>query len=152
MDSSDLIAWRPVARRVSFAEQDVLAPLARAFDMKIHEDICTYFSAYWSGGLEATCEFGAVSLLLLWNEEDAVRLIENQIGHVLAQRRARAPLTVFFACGATDTDDIYSVDNHSGCVMLEQPGRKPLQEIAPDLATFIAALEPAPASAAEPLI
>lgn len=147
-DTQGRIGWRPLARNGS---QD-FAPLERALDVVIHPDISTYYGAYWSGGLEARASFGQVSLLFLWNEEDRIRLIENMLGHVLLQRRARAPLSIFFACGAADSDHVYSVENSSGRVLLEQPGRKPLQEIAPDLATFIAALEPAPASAAEPLI
>ena len=138
-DADGRIFWRPLART---GMQD-FTPLERALDVPVHPDICAYYGAYWSGGLEASGSFGHVSLLLLWNEDDAIRLIENQIGHALAQRRARAPLAIFFACGAPDTEDVYSVDNHTGRVLLEQPGRKPLREIAPDLATFIAALAPA---------
>ena len=139
-DAGGRIAWQPLARA---GTQD-FAPLERALDVPIHRDIGAYYGAYWSGGLEATAACGHVSLLLLWNEDDALRLIENQIGHALAQRRARAPLAVFFACGAPDTDHVYSVENHTGRVLLEQPGRKPLRFIAPDLATFIAELDPAP--------
>ena len=133
VDAHGEITWQPTPRAWGVAEavdlaphanahragsSDIMqrhdfAPLERALEVSIHQDICCYFSAYWSGSLEATAAFGAVSLLLLWNEQDVARLIENQIGHVLAQRRARAPLTIFFACGAPDTDHIYSVDNAS---------------------------------------
>ena len=86
------VAWRPLPQttRVSFDG------LANALEQPIHPDICTYFSCYWSGSLEAQTNDGHVSLIQLWNLEDFDRLIENLIGHSLAKRQQREPFTVFF--------------------------------------------------------
>jgi SecY interacting protein Syd len=122
---------------------DDFAGLERALETTIHDDIKAYYGAFWSGGLEATARDGHVSLILLWNPSDAERLVENLIGHALAKRRARSPLTVFFACTEPDSDLFLSVDNATGEVVLEAPGAKPLRTVAPSLTVFLRRLLPA---------
>jgi len=139
-DGGRIVPWRP--RRRPFA--DDFAGLERALETSIHPDIKAYYGAYWSGGLEAKAADGHVSLLLLWNPEDAERLVENLIGHALAKRRARSPFTVFFACTEPESELFLTVDNASGVVLLEQPGHRPIRRVADSLAEFLGALEPAP--------
>jgi SecY interacting protein Syd len=138
-DGVELIEWRPLRR--SFA--DDFAGLERALEVPIHDDIKAYYGGFWSGGLEATAAEGHVSLILLWNPTDAERLLENLIGHALAKRRARAPLTVFFACTEPDSELFLSIDNATGEVVLEAPGAKPLRTVAPSLTVFLRGLVPA---------
>jgi SecY interacting protein Syd len=135
------IAWQPVQRP---AGTDDFVGLERALEVPIHPDIKAYYGRYWSGGLEATTADGHVSLLLLWNEQDAERLIENLIGHALAKRRARSPFSVFIACTEPDSDLFLSIENDSGRVVLEVPGAKPKRVVAPSLAEFLDTLTPAP--------
>jgi SecY interacting protein Syd len=139
-----LVRWRPVPRPPFEREDGDFAGLERALEIPIHPDIKAYYASFWSGGLEATVPDGHVSLILLWNRADADRLIENLIGHSLAKKRARSPFTVFFACTEPESDLFLAVDNASGAVMLERPGYKPIRQVAPSLAAFIATLEPAP--------
>lgn len=134
------VAWRP---RVLDPPADHFQGLERALEVPIHPDVKTFYGRYWSGGLEAEADEGHVSLLLLWNPDDAERLIENLIGHALAQRRARAPLSIFFACTEADSELFLSVDNATGQVLLEAPGRRPLRTVAARLADFIDGLRPA---------
>jgi SecY interacting protein Syd len=135
------VAWRPVRRP---DDTDDFQGLENALERAIHPDIKAYYGRYWSGGLEATAPDGHVSLLFLWNEDDARRLVENLIGHALAKRRARTPFTVFFACTEPGSDLFLSVDNDSGNVMLEVPGAKPKRKVAESLAAFLDTLDPAP--------
>lgn len=135
------VLWRPL-RRPDGA--DDFQGLENALEMPIHPDIKAYYGRYWSAGLEATAPQGHVSLLLLWNEQDARRLVENLIGHALAKRRARSPFTVFFACTEPGSDLFLSVDNDSGRVVLEVPGQKPQRVVAESLADFLDTLDPAP--------
>ena len=127
---------------------DLFAGLARALELAIHPDIAAYYQRYWSAGLHARAPDGPVSLILLWNADDAERLIENLIGHAIAKRRSRQPFTVFFAITDPESDFFLSVDNTTGAVLLERPGEPPLRTVAPDLATFLDSLQPAPAPAA----
>ncbi len=135
------ILWRPF-KRSEPGYQD-LAGLERALELSLHPDIKTYYGAYWSGGLEAEAPEGHVSLILLWNEEDAARLVENLIGHALAKRQSRSPFTVFFACTEPDAEEFLSIDNETGQVLLEKPGRKPLRVVAENLGQFLQTLVPA---------
>lgn len=138
-DGTQVVRWRPVARR--YAED--FAGLENALETAIHPDIKAYYGAFWSGGLEARASEGHVSLILLWNPADADRLVENLIGHAMAKQRARAPFSVFFACTEANSELFLSVDNDSGRVLLERPGRKPLRTVAESLAAFLSELEPA---------
>lgn len=136
-----LIAWRPVRQPTTGSE--LLGGLERALELTLHPDARTYFGRWWSASLEAVAPDGPVSLIQLWNPDDAERLVENLIGHALAKRRQRAPFTVFFATTGPESDYFLSLDNATGEVLLEQPGLRPLRVVAPDLATFLDRLEPA---------
>ena len=139
-DGNRRIRWAPLER--TYAND--LAAVERALEMPVHDDIKAYYGSYWSAHLDARASEGDVSLLQVWNPQDSDRLAENMLGHYLVQKRARAPFTLFFACTEEDSDLILSLDNDSGAVLLERPGQKPLREVSPNLATFLAALEPAP--------
>ncbi|HEX7037658.1 MAG TPA: SecY-interacting protein Syd [Pseudomonadales bacterium] len=138
------VRWRPRRRDAAAGEHD-LAGLERALEQALHPAVPAYYGRYWSGGLEARAPDGHVSLLLLWNEADAERLVGNLIGHALAKRRARSPFTTFFACTEPDSELFLSVDNATGQVLLEEPGRRrPLRVVAESLPAFLRSLEPAP--------
>lgn len=135
--------WQPVSRLSPRGElPGDFQGLANALETPILEDLCAYYSSFWSAGLDLVAPDGQVSLLQLWNLQDVDRLIENLIGHVLGQRRARAPLTLFFACTEADSDLILSLDNATGAVLLERPGQTPLRTVAPSLAQFLRTLQP----------
>ena len=145
-DSEDveLVRWRPVSRYdPNLGLPNDFAGLENALETPIHEDFKAYYSSFWSGTLECTAPEGHVSLLQLWNLSDVDRLVENMIGHVLGQRRARAPLTLFIACTEADSDLILSVENATGAVLLERPGRKPLRTAASSITELLERLQPA---------
>jgi SecY interacting protein Syd len=141
-DGERRVAWRPVRRDDSV--HDLFSGLERALELELHADIKTFYGRWWSAHLDARAPDGPVSLILLWNVEDAERLLENLVGHALAKRQLRAPFTVFFANTDPESDLFLSVDNATGQVLLEQPGRPPLRVVADSLASFLDSLEPAP--------
>ena len=138
-----VVRWQPVRRHESAYD---FAGLETALEMSIHEDIKTHYSRFWSANLEAEAPDGHVSLLFLWNQADADRLVENLIGHAVACRHNRTPFSVFFACTEPDSDLFLTVNNESGVVQLEEPGKPPLREVAHSLQDFIEHLVPAPHS------
>ena len=142
-DGNSLIAWRPLAREAQTATTD-FAPLERALELTVHDDIKDYYGAFWSAGLEAEAIDGHVSLLFLWNPDDVARLNENLIGHAMAKQRARSPLSVFFACTEADSELFLSIENDSGAILLEKPGSKPIRQVADNLASFLETLVPRP--------
>ena len=137
-----IIRWKPRGR-------DAIADftgLERALDTEIHPDIKSFYGSYWSGVLELEAIEGGVTLIQIWNDDDFDRLIENILGHAMAKRRIKAPLTVFIAC--TDEEEhILSVENKTGQVVLEEPGSAPIRTVSPTLAEFLDRLEPVPRSA-----
>ncbi len=134
----DQTCWRPVAQspRINFAG------LANAVEADIHPDIEAYYASYWSGTLEAASEEGRVSLIQLWNPEDFDRLVANLVGHALAKLHSGHPFTVFFANTEPDSELFLSIDNETGTVLLEEPGKPPLREVESDISTFLRRLEP----------
>lgn len=130
--------WQPNRQ----AEPVSFDGLANALEHPIHPDICAYYGAYWSGTLEANSEEGPVSLIQLWNQEDFERLIANLIGHALNKRRSDSGFSVFFANTDPDSELFLSIDNETGFVLLEEPGKKPIREVEESIHSFLARLSP----------
>ncbi len=137
------IPWQPLKRGLDTMITHDFDGLENALKVTVHPDVKAYYGSYWSGGLEAEAPQGHVSLILLWNQQDAERLIANLIGHAMAKQRNRVPMSVFFACTEVDSELFLSVENTTGQVLLEKPGHKPVEVVADDLATFIDTLVPA---------
>jgi SecY interacting protein Syd len=137
-DESGIVRWYPL-RQDSPVD---FRGLANALEAPVHPDIFAYYGTFWSGHFEAESKEGHVSLIQLWNPDDFERLIENLIGHLLSKQRAKQPFTVFFANTEPDSELFLSIDNQSGKVLLEEPGRAPIREVETDIASFIDRLTP----------
>lgn len=135
---SDLTYWKPVRQEVPVSFEG----LSNALELEIHPDIQAYYASYWSGTLEADSAEGRVSLIQLWNDEDFDRLIANLIGHAMAKQKSRQGFTVFIANTDPDTQMFLSIDNTSGAILLEEPGKPPLRQVETDLQTFLRRLKP----------
>lgn len=133
------VPWRPFAMDT---QPDMFERLSVALDTPIHEDIVSYYSTFWSDPIYAKHPDGELSLLFAWNPDELERLRANLIGHALTKQRSRQSLSFFFACTEPDANEFISVMNHDGSVWLEAPGKKPLRQLADDLVTFLAMLEP----------
>jgi SecY interacting protein Syd len=139
-NTGDRVNWQPVKRTGVANFND----LETALEIKIHQDVVSYYSAFWSDNLNAKSHKGYLQLLQPWNQGDFERLQQNLVGHILMKRRLKQPETFFVAL--TDEDDfILTVHNTSGEVMLEQVGLLPKEVVAPNLAVFIQSLQPSPA-------
>ncbi len=139
------VRWRPVARAPDSAAAD-FAGLENALQMTIHPDIKTHYGRYWSANLEAEAPDGHVSLLYLWNPQDVERLRENLVGHAVACKHNRTPFSVFFACTEPDSELFLTVNNSTGEVQVEEPGKKPIGTVCGSLAEFYSLLVPAAAA------
>lgn len=131
--------WQPVAQQSS---NDMFLRLEEALEERIHPDLATFYTSYWSDPLPATCEHGDLSLIQVWNEEDMERLRGNLIGHALSKRDQKRPLTFFIACPEPDDNYFISIDNFSGEIWLERPGKPPIRKLADNLAEFLSTLTP----------
>ena len=133
------VGWRPTKQ---VASNDMFSRLEEALDEAIHPDIVAFYTSYWSDPLPATCEHGELSLIQVWNEEDMERLRSNLIGHCLSKRQQKRPLTFFFACPEPDENYFISLDNFSGEIWLEAPGKPPIRKLADSMAEFLQSVEP----------
>ena len=135
--AGELDYWRPT----QCSDELTFTNVEQALEVSLHPDIKTLFTSYYSDTLDASCDDGDLSLLLLWSEADFERLQGNIIGHVLMKQKLKQELTIFF--GVTDQDDfILSVKNDSGEVWVEQVGKEPHKKLANSLAEFIKLLTP----------
>lgn len=137
-EEGQLCTWQPVKQS---EPHDLFEGLAHALETDIHPDIKTYFTRYWSDPLPARCQDGDLDLIFVWNEEDYERLRANMIGHALLKKRRKDPLTLFFGCTAPE-DMTLCIDNQTGEVVLEKPGKKAHRILAPSIADFILQLSP----------
>ena len=85
-----------------------------------------------------------MSLIQLWNKNDFERLIENLLGHAIEKKRSKHQLTIFFANTERDSELFLSIENSTGHVLLEEPGKAPLRKVEKNLATFLNRLTPSP--------
>ncbi len=137
-DGEQIICWRPQPRN----QANDFTGLENALETEIHADIKNYYGSYWSGPVETKAQEGHVGLIFLWNPMDVNRLVENLIGHAMAQQRSRSPLSIFFACTEEDSELFLTVRNEDGVVQLEKPGYKPVREVAGSLNEFLQMLSP----------
>ncbi|MBT1450718.1 SecY-interacting protein [Glaciecola sp. XM2] len=135
----DEIAWKPHLRKAPASMENLNA----ALEIQIPQSLEQFFGRYFSLDLNALHPRGPVTLLQVYNEQDYERLQKNLIAHVLMKRRLKQPETLFFAL--TDEEDfIISIELESQAVVLERVGKDNPEVLAPDLASFIAALTPQP--------
>lgn len=141
--SGTQVQWQPQPQRGQSTEE-MFDRMEQALGYAIHEDIRCWYSSFWSDPLPARCEKGDLSLIMLWNEEDGERLRSNLIGHLLSKQKQKQSATLFFACTEPDGDQFISVDNSTGEIWLEQPGKPPIMKLATSLEAFLQQLEPLP--------
>lgn len=133
------VAWRPILR----SDMVSLVNIEQALDIVIPNALQQLFCRYYSHDINAQSEHGNLTLLQAFNEQDFDRLQKNLIAHVLMKRRLKQADTMFFAL--TDEDDfVLSVLLSTGEVVLEEVGKEPCRQIAPDLTSFVSQLTPLP--------
>ena len=133
------IKWLPKLRPPPYVDFD---NLEAALEFSIHDDIKLHYGRYWSANIPAHAADGDLTLLYTWNPVDVDNLIENLIGHAVACRNNKTPFSVFFAVAEPDSDYFLTVNNTTGEVQLEEPGKKPLQTLASNLTSFMGSLKP----------
>lgn len=138
-DIHERIDWEPTRQVLPLS----FSGIERGLELSIHPDIKAYYGSFWSAHLEAESSEGHVSLILLWNLDDFDRLLQNLIGHALAKRKLKQPMTVFFATTEPDSELFLSIDNESGKILLEEPGKAPIRTVNDCLIDFIDRLVPA---------
>lgn len=137
-DAEGRVGWQPTRQALG---SDMFERLELALETPVHPDIKAYYQRYWSDPLPARSPQGQLNLLFVWNEEDYERLRANLIGHALGRIKLKQPLSLFFGCTYPE-EYVLAIDNSSGQVILEQPGKKSRDPVAASLAEFLDLLQP----------
>lgn len=136
-DREQRVVWQPQP----FSLPTTLDAIERAVDIQLQPPITAFYTTQFAGDMQARFGEHQLTLLQVWSEEDFLRLQENLIGHLVMQRRLRQSPTLFIA--TTDSEEeIISLSNLSGEVILEQPGRKQRVVLAESLEIFLKSLQP----------
>lgn len=134
---ADEIWWQPQP----FTLPATLEAVECALDIQLQADITAFYTTQFAGDMAARFEQRELSLLQVWSEEDFLRLQENLIGHLVMKRRLKQTPTLFIA--ATESEqEIISLCNLSGEVILEQPGTKKREILADNIQIFLKHLQP----------
>ena len=134
---NEKVYWKPQPAAAS----DGLNGISRALDIQLHEDIVPFFTSQYAGDMSAVLGDLALDLVQVWSEDDLQRLQENQIGHLVTQRRLKLSPTLFLA--TTDSElQLVSLCNLTGNVLLEQFGSKQREVLAESLSEFLSRLQP----------
>ncbi|MFE0586245.1 SecY-interacting protein [Pantoea vagans] len=136
-DREQRVVWQPQP----FSLPKTLDAVERAVDIQLQPPITAFYTTQFAGDMQARFGENQLTLLQVWSKEDFLRLQENLIGHLVMQRRLRQSPTLFIA--TTDSEEeIISLSNLSGEVILEQPGRKQRVVLAESLEIFLKSLQP----------
>ena len=136
-DREQRVLWQPQP----FSLPPTLDAIERAIDIQLQLPITEFYTTQFAGDMQARFGENQLTLLQVWSDEDFLRLQENLIGHLVMQRRLRQSPTLFIA--TTDSEEeIISLSNLSGEVILEQPGRKQRIVLAESLEIFLKSLQP----------
>jgi len=136
-DRDQRVLWQPQP----FSLPPSLDAVGRAIDLQLQPQITTFYTTQFAGDMQARFQQRNLTLLQVWSEEDFLRLQENLIGHLLMQRRLRQSPTLFIATTESE-QEIVSLSNLSGEVVLEQPGRKQREVLAGNIEIFLKLLQP----------
>ncbi|QZX96420.1 SecY-interacting protein [Pantoea alfalfae] len=136
-DRDQRVIWQPQP----FSLPPTLDAVERAVDIQLQPPMTDFYTTQFAGDMQARFGENQLTLLQVWSEEDFLRLQENLIGHLVMQRRLKQSPTLFIA--TTDSEEeIISLSNLSGEVILEQPGRKQRVVLAENLEIFLKLLQP----------
>ena len=131
------IAWRPTRRD---STEDFFA-LEQALELTLHPAIKAFYGHWFSRPLPLWFKGLQLTLLQPWNGDDLDLLKENQIGHLLMLRKLKREPSLFLASCRGDMA-LISLDNQSGEVIFERLDSGKRVVLSPDLASFLARLEP----------
>lgn len=133
----DCVFWQPQP----FTPQEDLRGVEKALDIVIRQEVHDFYASQFAGDMTVTLGERHFTLLQTWSADDFRRVQENQIGHLLIQRRLKLSPTLFIATLDSELD-VISVSNTTGEVILETLGTSRYTLLAPELGTFLTRLAP----------
>ena len=118
---------------------ELFAGIEKGLGVLLHDHLKHYYGDFWSEGICCQSELGPVQLIQVWNETDLELLKENLLGHAFMKNKKKQPLTFFFGVG--EGENILTIENCTGRIFMEVPGRRPHTLLAENLADYLNSLE-----------
>ena len=136
VDAQGNIQWKSALQTPAGS----LSDLANALELSFPAGVDEFYGHMYGGSILASIDGHRVELLQAWNKDDFELLQQNITGHVLMKRKLKQPETLFI--GLTEQDDLLvTVQVKTGEVCLEYVGKKPHHVLAPNIESFLKALE-----------
>lgn len=133
----DGVFWQPRP----FTPPADLRGVEKALEIVVRQDIHDFYTTQFAGDMTVLAGDRPLTLLQTWSADDFRRVQENQIGHLLIQRRLKLSPTLFIATLDSELE-VISVSNTTGEVILETLGTSRQTLLAPELGTFLSQLTP----------
>jgi SecY interacting protein Syd len=131
------VFWQPQP----FTPQDKLKGVEQALDIAVRDEAHAFYTTQFAGDMTARLGEHAFTLLQAWSADDFRRVQENQIGHLLIQRRLKLTPTLFIGTLRSELE-VISLSNVTGEVILETLGTSRQTLLSPSLSVFLSQLEP----------
>lgn len=135
---ANVIFWRPQP----FSLPVEMRFIERSLNVRVIDDTLMFYTSQFAGDMYASFAGSAITLIQPWNEQDFMQLQQNLIQHLVLKRRLGQTPTLFIAT-TTNKNEVISVCNVFGEVVLEQPDRELRRSIAHNITSFLAQVEPA---------
>lgn len=132
------VQWQPAA----WVGDTRLSGVESALELVVQPAIHDFYTTQFAGDMPARFDNLPFTLLQAWSEDDAIRMQENLIGHLVTQKRLKLSPTLFIAT-LDDEMEVVSVCNLTGEVLHEKLGTRQRTPLSPSLALFIESLSPA---------
>ena len=139
-DDNGLCQWRPVPQK----GENTFASMEAALSLPLNDDVKMFYTSWYSLNIKVTTSVGSGELLQVISTADFDMLQENLIGHLLMQKQLRLAPTLFIGV-LDESDAIISVDNATGIVGVEYPGKPIHLTLGHSLAMFIDSVSDIPA-------
>ncbi|NIG87803.1 SecY-interacting protein [Serratia symbiotica] len=133
----DKVLWLPQP----FTPAATLEKVETALGLRLQSDAQCFYTQQYAGDIHAQFGVHRLRLLQVWSEDDFIRLQENLIGHLVAQKRLKLSPTLFLATTESEMT-LVSLCNGSGNVVLEQVSSDKRLLLAATLENFLDALRP----------
>lgn len=131
------VFWQPQP----FNPMDDLSAVEKALDITIRRELHEFYTTQFAGDMQVSFNGLAFMLLQTWSTDDFRRVQENQIGHLLIQRRLKLSPGLFI--GTLDSElEVVCVSNLTGEVIIETLGTPRYTRLAPSIDVFLNQLKP----------
>ncbi len=134
-DDNGMVHWQPVEMEPPDALSTLEATL-REYGQVLHPDVASFYTSFLAGRVESEHSGEPVILYTRWNDNEFG--VDNLVCGVHEAIEYGLPVT--FPIAGTGSDVLFTLDNATGAIMLQEVGYPPSRVVAPSLVAFLSQL------------